>query len=105
MPGVTVARIAPVATGVASARWDQPTHKRREHPRRNGRARFLATVLPEADPERCEVANDFDADGQLRGVIVIDAQSGATLARFTFEQLARLGEQSDQRGLFFERRG
>jgi hypothetical protein len=38
-------------------------------------------------------------------VIVIDAQSGATLARFTFEQLARLGEQSDQRGLFFERRG
>ncbi|MBI2765840.1 MAG: hypothetical protein HYX53_08015 [Chloroflexi bacterium] len=105
MASVSVARIAPVTSGVAAAHWDQPGHKRRQHPGRNSRDRFLALALPGADPSECEVASDFDAAGELRGVVVTDGTTGAVLARFSLEQLARLGENNDQRGLFFERRG
>jgi len=108
MDRFTLASVAPVSIGVHQATWDQagshPRHQYRQ-PRRNARQRLLAAILPARDPETCDVACEFDAHGELEGVVVRDVASGHVIARVSARQIAQLSEVSDQRGLLFERRG
>lgn len=106
MNGFTLARVEPVALGVHEPAWDQPSRQRqRREPRYAARRRILQAVAPGREPDSCEVLCEFDAGGELVGVIVRDIESGGEIAHLTIEQLARLSADGEQRGLLFERRG
>ena len=109
MAGLTLARVAPVS-GAVSHIHDGGAHPQQRHPRGRkprslARARLLATVLPDVDQEECEISCDLSETGALMGLIVTDRTSGRVLKRLTLDQMAQVSASTDQRGLFFERRG
>ena len=109
MAGLTLARVAPVSGAVATIS-DGGAHPQRRNPRGRkprslARSRLLAAILPGIDQEQCEISCDLSETGALLGLVVTDRGSGRVLRRLTVEQMAHLSASSDQRGLFFERRG
>jgi hypothetical protein len=108
MAGLSVARVEPVSRGVHEAHWSSGggRHGSQRRPARPGvRRQVIAAVLPGRDPEVCELFCDVGADGELTGLLILDAATGEPLARLTLAQLEDIGSRTDARGLFFERRG
>lgn len=106
MRNLSVARIDPVSTRVHAAQWEHHGSRRQQRqPRQGSRERLLQAALPGCDPERFDLQCEADAAGGLTGVAVVEIATGRIVAHIGIEQIARLSEASDQRGLFFERRG
>ena len=109
MAGLTLARVAPVSGAVGpihdGGAHPQQRRPRGRNPRSQARGRLLAAVLPAIDQEQCEISCDLGETGALEGLIVTDRLTGHVLKRLTLAQVAQLSAASDQRGLFFERRG
>jgi len=106
MYDLSVARIDPVSARVHATQWEHHGGRRQQRqPRQGSRERLLAAALPGCDPARYEIASEWDAAGALQGVAVVEIATGLVVAHIGIDQIARLNEVSDQRGLFFERRG
>lgn len=106
MAGLSVARVEPATGRVTGAGREQPRRERRPRNGRGGaRSRLIAAALPGVPASDCEVRSDIGDDGELLGVVILDATTGAVRARLSLARLVQIGETSDQRGLFFERRG
>ncbi len=107
MHDLSVARIDPVSARVHATRWEHHGGRRQQQrqPRQGSRERLLLAALPGCDPSRYDLVCESDAAGELQGVAVVEIATGLVVARISVDQIARLNEVSDQRGLFFERRG
>ncbi len=108
MAEFTVARVEPARIATDAARWGQQP-RRELAPRRDRRKHRLsplvATAIPDADPERCEMYYESDEAGNMVGVIVRDAASQRVIASFSLAQLSELVATTGQRGVLFESRG
>lgn len=109
MAELTLARVAPIP-GHAGPIHEGGAHPQQRRPRgrkplSRARGRLLAALLPDSDHEQCEISCDLSETGSLEGLVVTDRLTGRVLKRLTLAQMAQLGASSDQRGLFFERRG
>ncbi len=105
---LTVGRIEPARIATDASSFGQHGSGKRERQARgrpNRIPQVLAAALPAVDPEECEMLYEYDAAGQIDGVLVRYVLSKATVACFELSDLTRLVAISGQSGVLFERRG
>ena len=109
MSELTVVHVEPARMVTDGVRWESPQRDRGHQPRRrraeHALSPLIASALPEADPDACEMYYQADELGNMIGVVVREAVSQRVIATFSLEQLAHLVETTGQRGVLFESRG
>lgn len=108
MADLMVGRVEPARIATDAAHFGGHGGQPRERAARGRPARIprvLAAALPQADPDECEMLYEFDATGAMNGVLVRNALTKATIARFDLADLTRLVSTSGASGVLFERRG
>ena len=105
---IRLARIEPVGVAVGRAAWGQ--HRRQngqDSPKRRPAAHvnLVRSLLPDRDPETCEVDYVVNGTGTVIAVVIRDARSHVELARVPASALSSFAGDRAAAGLLFEMRG
>lgn len=108
MADLMVGRVEPARIAAEAAHFGGNGGQPRDRQARSKTARIprvLAAAIPQVDPDKCEMLYLFDDAGDMSGVLVRNATTKATVARFDLVDLTRLVSTSGASGVLFERRG
>jgi hypothetical protein len=108
MADIRLARIAPVGIAMGRTEWGQHRRQDGQNPPRKrpgAQAHLLSLLLPERDPETCELDYVVNAAGDVVALVIRDASSGQELARVPASSISSLAGGRPSSGLLFEMKG
>lgn len=108
MADLRLTRIEPVGVAMGRTEWDHQRRRDGEKPpkkRPSAQAHLVSVLLPQRDPETCELDYVVNIAGDVVALVIRDVMSGQELLRVPASSIASLAAGSGSSGLLFEMRG